>query len=207
MRCRARTDQARELAQELGLAVDRRGRERILAEQLGDERRDREIAGDQLHPHRHHAAVLFFGPRRADLALHLAERAREDRLDPRARERNEVRGARERLVVDQARDVRAAREVLHRAAERGVERVALVLVAAEVLEHVDQRPHAALEHRGVERFLAGEVVVEARGGEADRGRDVAHRGAREAALGEQGLGGVEDAVARDRRLGQAGSPW
>jgi hypothetical protein len=114
---------------------------------------------------------------------------------------HEVRGARERLVIDQARDVGPAREVRHRGAERRVERGALVLVAREVSRARRSAAQPALEHRGVERFLAREVVVEARGGQIDRGGDVAHRGAREAALGEQGLGRVEDAVARDRRLG------
>ena len=117
-----------------------------------------------------------------------------------------MRRAGERLVVEQARHVGPPREVLHRAAERGVERVALMLVDREVLEHVDERPEPALEHRGVERLLAGEVVVEARRREADRGRDVAHRGAGEAALREQRLRGVENAVAGDGRLSHSAGP-
>src|SRR5437899_248596 len=63
---------------------------------------------------------------------------------------------------------------------------------------LDDRPEPALEDRVVERLLAGEVVVEARGGDPHLARQVSHRHALHAARREQALGGVEDDLARGR---------
>jgi hypothetical protein len=59
-------------------------------------------------------------------------------------------------------------------------------------QQLEHRAEAPLEDRRVERLLAREVVVEARGADADALGDVPQRRAFVAALGEQLGRGVED---------------
>ena len=51
------------------------------------------------------------------------------------------------------------------------------------------------KHLAVELVLVGEVVVEERAVHAGSAADLLDRGAREALIGEEALGGIEDLVA------------
>src|SRR5439155_18461757 len=99
----------------------------------------------------------------------------------------------EQRALQQARQVRVARQVRGQPVERRVH--ALGPEAVLPRDHVDDRPEPALEDGVVERLLAGEVVVEAGGGDPHLACQVAHRHAFHAARGEQALGGVEDDLA------------
>ena len=68
-------------------------------------------------------------------------------------------------------------------------------LAAEALVDRDHAAHDALEHGAVHRVLAGKVVEQHALADAGALRDLAGGGRAVAALGEQRLGGVEDAPA------------
>src|SRR2546430_5245757 len=116
-----------------------------------------------------------------------------ERADPALEERLHRGRLLEQRALQQARQVRVARQVRGQPVERRVH--ALGPEAVLPRDHVDDRPETALEDGVVERLLAGEVVVEAGGGDLHLACQVAHRHAFHAARGEQALGGVEDELA------------
>ena len=122
------------------------------------------------------------------------------RAQPAGHELLRIRRLLQQRALQQPREVRVLRQVRNQAVERGAHLVGAQRARVPRLgEQVDDRPQAALEHGVVQRLLAGEVVVQARSGEAHLARQVAHGDAVDAARGEQPLRGVEDHLARRQR--------
>lgn len=106
--------------------------------------------------------------------------------------RSKILAAVENLALDQLRQVRRVPEVVDEPLEQALLEVPGLEAALALGEQVADRGEAALEHRFVERLLARKVVVDARLVEADPAGDLANGDAGEPALGEQGLGSVEN---------------
>ena len=106
----------------------------------------------------------------------------------------------EERALQEARQVRVNRKVASEPLDRRVQLRRPEHPGRRGARHqVDDRAEPALEHRLVERLLAGKVIVEARRGEAHLAREVAHRHPVDASGREQALGGVEDGLSRRNR--------
>src|SRR5947207_4616966 len=115
-------------------------------------------------------------------------------------------------ALDETREVRMLLQIVEDAVQDGLHHRRLEAAAlapgpalAALRDQRDDRRDASREHRLVQRPLVAEVMVEARLVLEPRlGGYLPHRYAGEAALGEAPLGGVEDGVARGRRLAGGG---
>ncbi len=118
-----------------------------------------------------------------------------ERADPALEERLHRGRLLEQRALQQARQVRVAGQVRGQPIERRMHALGPEAVLPRDRHRLDDRSEPALEDRVVERLLAGEVVVEARGGDPHLARQVAHRDTFHAARREQALGRVEDDLA------------
>ena len=101
-------------------------------------------------------------------------------------------GARRQMIDDRIEDVARLR------GRRGP--------LAHAFEEIEEWLHAARKDGFVERLLAIEMVVETRRRQPHLAGDVAHGRAREAPLGEETLGHVEDSLARGLRFRRGALP-
>src|SRR5213078_1191932 len=118
-----------------------------------------------------------------------------ERADPALEERLDRGRFLEQRALEQACEVRVAGQVRGQPIERRMHALGPETVLPRDRHRLDDRSEPALEDRVVERLLAGEVVVEARGGDPHLARQVAHRDTFHAARREQALGRVEDDLA------------
>src|SRR5213593_4316628 len=101
----------------------------------------------------------------------------------------------EQRALQQARQVRVARQMRGQPVERRAHALGPEAVLPRDRHRLDDRRETALEDGVVERLLAGEVIVEAGGGDPHLAREVAYRHALHPVRREQPLGGVEDDLA------------
>src|SRR3989442_4017731 len=118
-----------------------------------------------------------------------------ERADPALEERLHRGRLLEQRALQQARQVRVARQVRGQPVERRVHALGPEPVLPRDGHYLDDRRETALEDGVVERLLAGEVIVEAGGGDPHLARAVAYRHALHPVRREQPLGGVEDDLA------------
>src|SRR5437870_6263109 len=194
---RARPEQPDDrLFEEAALDGERARREKVVAPAgqpaerrgVGEVREDHAAEGDaQVRD------LLRFPAGVARRLAHHRDALEVERADPALEERLHRGRLLEQRALQQARQVRVARQVRGQPVECRVHALGPETVLPR--DHVDDRPETALEDGVVERLLAGEVIVEARGGDPHLAREVAYRHALHPVRREQPLGGVEDDLA------------